>query len=163
MSSGDRDRGEFMKYLIRKAVVQDVLQIQGLVNEYADKGLMLPRSLAELYDNIRDFTVCVSRDRLFGCCALHVCWTSLAEIASFAVLQDMCCQGIGSQLLHASMGEAQGLGIETIFTLTRAPDYFKKHGFAEVDKGMLPHKVWGDCLKCPKFPDCDEIAMVLVL
>ena len=148
-----------MEYLIRKAVVQDVPQMQELINGYAEGGVMLPRSLAELYDNIRDFTVCVSSDQLLGCSALHVCWIGLAEIASFAVRQDAHHQGIGAQLLHASMGEAAGLGLDTIFTLTRVPDYFRRHGFVEVDKGTLPHKVWGGCIKCPKFPDCDEVAM----
>ena len=148
-----------MDYLIRKAVVQDVEQIQKLVNGYAKDGMMLPRSLSELYDNIRDFTVSVSGDQLLGCCALHVCWDNLAEVASFAVRQDAHHQGLGSKLLHASMGEAQELGINTVFTLTRVPDYFRKYGFAEVDKKTLPHKVWSDCIKCPRFPDCDEIAM----
>ncbi len=151
--------GGRMEYLIRKAVVQDVPQMQELINGYAEGGVMLPRSLAELYDNIRDFTVCVSSDQLLGCSALHVCWIGLAEIASFAVRQDAHNQGIGAQLLHASMGEAAGLGLDTIFTLTRVPDYFRRYGFAEVDKRTLPHKVWGGCIKCPKFPDCDEIAM----
>ena len=149
-----------MEYLIRKAVVQDVLEMQELINGYANAGAMLPRSLSELYDNIRDFTVCVGGDRLLGCCALHVCWMGLAEIASFAVRKDAHHHGIGSQLLHASIGEAGGLGIDTVFTLTRVPDYFGGYGFVEVDKGTLPHKVWGGCIKCPKFPDCDEVAMV---
>jgi len=148
-----------MDYLIRKAVVQDVPQMQELINGYAEGGVMLPRSLAELYENIRDFTVCVSGDRLLGCSALHVCWIGLAEIASFAVRPDAHHQGVGAQLLHASMDEAAGLGIDTIFTLTRVPDYFRRYGFVEVDKETLPHKVWSDCIKCPKFPDCDEVAM----
>ena len=148
-----------MEYLIRKAVVQDVPQMQELINGYAEGGVMLPRSLSELYDNARDFTVCVSGDQLLGCSALHVCWAGLAEIVSFAVRQDAHHHGIGAQLLHASMDEAAGLGIDTIFTLTRVPDYFRRHGFVEVDKGTLPHKVWSDCIKCPKFPDCDEVAM----
>jgi len=150
---------DHIEYLIRKAVVQDVPQMQELINGYAEAGVMLPRSLSELYDNVRDFTVCVSSDQLLGCSALHVCWTGLAEIASFAVRQDAHHHGIGAQLLHASMDEAAGLGIDTIFTLTRVPDYFRRHGFVEVDKGTLPHKVWSGCIKCPKFPDCDEIAM----
>lgn len=149
-----------MEHLIRKAVVQDISQMQELINGYADSGMMLPRSLGELYDNIRDFTICVDCDQLLGCCALHVCWTDLAEIASFAVQQDAHRHGIGSQLLNASVGGAQELGITTVFTLTRIPDYFRKHGFSEVDKNTLPHKVWSGCIKCPKFPDCDEIAMV---
>ena len=148
-----------MEYLIRKAVVQDVPQMQKLINGYAKDGVMLPRSLAELYDNVRDFTVCVSNDQLLGCSALHVCWIGLAEIVSFAVRQDAHHHGIGAQLLHASMDEAAGLGIDTIFTLTRVPDYFRRRGFVEVDKKTLPHKVWSGCIKCPKFPGCDEIAM----
>jgi amino-acid N-acetyltransferase len=147
-------------YQIRKAVVQDVDQVHELVNSYARDGTMLPRSLSELYDRIRDFTVCASGDRLLGCCALHVCWNNLAEVISFAVRQDAHNQGIGELLLHASMSEAQELGIDTIFTLTRVPDYFRRYGFIEVDKKMLPHKVWSECIKCPKFPDCDEVAMV---
>lgn len=154
------DTGYQKDYQIRKAVVQDVDQVHELVNSYARDGTMLPRSLSELYDRIRDFTVCASGDRLLGCCALHVCWDNLAEIISFAVRQDAHNQGIGSLLLHASMSEAQELGIDTIFTLTRAPGYFRRYGFIEVDKKTLPHKVWSECIKCPKFPDCDEVAMV---
>jgi amino-acid N-acetyltransferase len=160
MGDGINDQeASLMEYLIRKAVVQDVPQMQELINGYARDGVMLPRSLAELYDNVRDFMVCVSSDQLLGCSALHVCWIGLAEIASFAVRQDSHHHGIGAQLLHASVDEAAGLGIDTIFTLTRVPDYFRRHGFVEVDKGTLPQKIWSDCIKCPKFPDCDEIAM----
>ncbi len=149
--------------MIRKARIVDVRAIQGLIEGSASKGEMLHRSLSEIYDNIRDFYVFQGNRSLLGTCALHICWEDLAEIRSLTVLEDERRKGIGSKLVKACLREAKELGIPKVFALTYEPSFFQKFGFGIVDKATLPHKVWSDCLKCVKFPDCDEIAMTLQL
>ena len=149
--------------MIRKARIVDVRAIQGLIERSASKGEMLHRSLSEIYDNIRDFYVFQGNRSLLGTCALHICWEDLAEIRSLTVLENEREKGIGSKLVKACLREAKQLGIRKVFALTYEPPFFQKFGFGIVDKATLPHKVWSDCLKCVKFPDCDEIAMTLEL
>ena len=149
--------------MIRKARIVDVRAIQGLIEGSASKGEMLHRSLSEIYDNIRDFYVFQGNRSLLGTCALHICWEDLAEIRSLTVLEDERKKGIGSKLVKACLREAKQLGIRKVFALTYELSFFQKFGFGIVDKATLPHKVWSDCLKCVKFPDCDEIAMTLQL
>ncbi len=149
--------------MIRKARIVDVRAIQGLIEGSASKGEMLHRSLSEIYDNIRDFYVFQGNRSLLGTCALHICWEDLAEIRSLMVLEDERRKGIGSKLVKACLREAKQLGIRKVFALTYELSFFQKFGFGIVDKATLPHKVWSDCLKCVKFPDCDEIAMTLQL
>ena len=149
--------------MIRKARIVDVRAIQGLIEGSASKGEMLHRSLSEIYDNIRDFYVFQGNRSLLGTCALHICWEDLAEIRSLTVLEDERRKGIGSKLVKACLREAKQLGIPKVFALTYESSFFQKFGFGIVDKATLPHKVWSDCLKCVKFPDCDEIAMTLQL
>ena len=146
--------------MIRKARVGDVRAIQGLIEGSASKGEMLHRSLSEIYDNIRDFYVFQGSQSLLGTCALHICWEDLAEVRSLTVLEEERRRGIGSELVKACLREARRLGIPKVFALTYKPSFFQKFGFGIVDKAALPHKVWSDCLKCVKFPDCDEIAMI---
>lgn len=145
---------------LRKARATDVKAIQQLVNRFADGGDMLHRSLNEIYENVRDYHVVEDRGRLMGCCALHVNWENLAEVKALAVAEAAQGKGWGKKLLDACLADAQALGIEEVFALTYRRDYFEKHGFAVVDKNTLPHKVWTECIHCPKFPDCDEVAMV---
>jgi amino-acid N-acetyltransferase len=147
--------------MIRKAKVGDVREIQGLIAESASKGEMLHRSLSEIYDNLRDFYVFQGDHSLLGVCALHVCWEDLAEIRSLTVLEGERGKGIGSKLVKTCLREAKRLGTRRIFALTYESTFFHQLGFAVVDKASLPHKIWSDCLKCVKFPDCDEIAMIL--
>jgi len=149
--------------MIRKATACDVKKIQALINSYAKKDLMLARSLNELYENLRDFFIYEENGRAIGCCALHVCWQDLAEIKSLAVEPRYRQKGIGAKLLGAAKDEARELGIAKIFALTYVPDFFKKQGFRRADKAKLPQKIWGECIKCVKFPDCDETALVLEL
>jgi amino-acid N-acetyltransferase len=153
--------------MIRKAAIKDIKPIHKLLGYYAGRGLLLPRSLSELYDHLRDFWVLAAEEdqdsELIGVCALGICWEDLAEIRSLAVVER--CQGrnLGRMLLERCLDEAGTLGMTKIFTLTYVPEFFQKFGFREVDKAVLPHKVWADCLKCTKFPDCDEIAMIVEL
>jgi len=143
-----------------KARISDVPQMHKLINSFADKGEMLARSLSEIYENIRDYFVLRQGERVIACVALHVSWSDLAEIKSLAVADDSQRQGIGDQLVEACLKEAEELGIPTIFCLTYKPAFFERCGFSQVDKAELPHKVWGECYRCPKFPDCDEVALI---
>jgi len=143
-----------------KARVSDVPQMQQLINYFADRGEMLARSLSEIYENIRDFFVIRQGERVIACVALHVSWSDLAEIKSLAVAEDCQQQGIGNQLVAACLKETKELGIPTIFCLTYKPAFFEKCGFSQVDKVELPRKVWGECYRCPKYPDCDEVALI---
>jgi amino-acid N-acetyltransferase len=152
--------------IIRKAVIEDVKPIQKILGHYAAQGLLLARPLSELYDHLRDFFVLVENSqeaRILGVCALGVCWEDLAEIRSLAVAEEEQGKGFGLRLVKTCLEEAQALGLRRIFALTYVGGFFRKVGFEEVEKSVLPHKVWADCLKCPKFPDCDETAMILEL
>lgn len=130
---------------------------------FANRGDMLSRSLSELYESLRDFYVVEEEGVLLGAAALHIVWEDLAEVRSVAVIEDAGRKGIGSRLVQACITEAREIGLKRIFCLTYKPDFFAKHGFRLVDKAELPHKVWGDCIKCAKFPDCDENAMIMDL
>jgi amino-acid N-acetyltransferase len=145
---------------IEKARISDVPQMHQLINSFAEKDEMLPRSLSELYENMRDCFVVRQEGQVVACAALHVFWSDLAEIRSLAVAEANQEQGIGVQLIEACLKEAKELGITTVFCLTYKPALFEKFGFAKVDKMELPRKVWTECYRCPKFPDCDEVALI---
>lgn len=146
--------------MIRKATVDDVKQIQKLVNYYAKREKMLPRSLNEIYENIRDFFVYAEGKKIYGCCALHVDWEDLAEIRSLAVSKSMTGRGIASKLLEYCLKDAKALKLKKIFALTYIQEFFRNFGFQIVNKNALPHKIWSDCIKCAYFPNCKEIAMM---
>jgi amino-acid N-acetyltransferase len=149
--------------MLRKARITDVKEIQKLLSHFANRGDMLSRSLSELYEAIRDFYIVEDSGRLLGVSALHIVWDDLAEIRSVAVAEDAGRKGVGTEVVSACISEARELGLKKIFCLTYKPDFFARFGFTVVDKSQLPHKVWSDCIKCVKFPDCDEIAMVMDL
>lgn len=149
--------------MIRKALIPDVKRIQSLVNAYADSGQMLPRTLNELYENLRDFSVYVENGDIIGVCALHVSWEGLAEIRSLAIRQGSTGRGIGRELVRRCLTEAAELGARRVFVLTYRTEFFRKLGFSDIDKKDLPHKIWTDCLNCVKFPNCDESAMQIML
>ncbi len=145
---------------IRKTNILDSKAIQSLVNESAKKQEVLPRSLNDIYENVRDFFVFSEDDKIAGCCALHITWEDLAEIRSLVVKLESRGHGIGGELIGACVREARDLKIKKVFLLTRKPDFFKKFGFGEIEKSLLPHKIWKDCTCCVLFPDCNEIAMM---
>ncbi|MCX7912246.1 MAG: N-acetyltransferase [Dehalococcoidales bacterium] len=149
-----------MEMKVEKARIPDVPQIHKLINDYADKGEMLPRPLSELYELIRDFFVIREGDRVVACAALHIAWEDLAEVRSVAVAEDRKLRGLGRELVRACLAEAELLGISNIFCFTYKPEFFKKLGFTDIDKMELPRKVWTDCFRCPRFPNCDEIALI---
>jgi len=146
--------------MIRKARIEDIRQIQELINQYARQVLMLPRPLSNLYECLRDFWVCEENNRIIGCCALHIIWEELAEIRSLAVKKSWQGRGVGQQLVKAAIFEAEELGCKAIFALTYIPNYFKRLGFRKISKEKLPHKIWTECINCPKFPDCEEVALI---
>jgi len=149
--------------MLRKAQISDVKEIQKLLTHFASRGDMLSRSLSELYEAVRDFYIIEDEGKLLGVSALHIVWEDLAEIRSVAVSEDAGRKGVGSRVVQACIDEARELGLKRLFCLTYKPDFFSRFGFRVVDKSELPHKVWGDCIKCVKFPDCDEIAMIVDL
>jgi len=145
---------------LEKARIKDVTQMHRLINHFADKGEMLARSLSELYENIRDYFVVRQDERVIACAALRVSWSDLAEIKSLAVAEGSQRKGIGDRLIEACLKEAKELGIPTVFCLTYKPALFEKRGFSQIDKMELPRKIWTECYRCPKFPDCDEVALI---
>lgn len=148
------------KTSLRKAKIEDIKQIQKLINVFAKQDLMLPRSLNELYDNMRDFWVIGEDKKISGCAALHISWDDLAEIKCLAVETNKQGRGLGRELISECLSEAKQLGAKRVFVLTYKPDYFKKFGFRRVKHTDLPHKVWAECINCCKFPNCQEIALL---
>ena len=138
----------------------DIQEIQRLIKLFAPRGVILPRSLSELYDHLRDFFVFLRNRKVVGICALHICWDDLAEIRSLAVREEEQNKGIGAKLVKACLEESRRLGVKRVFALTYETEFFGGLGFKKVDKGVLPHKIWTDCLNCVKFPDCDEVAVL---
>ena len=135
--------------------------MQARINGFADKGAMLHRSLSQLYENIRDFFVIEEEGAIVGCAALHVSWKDLAELKSLAVSEEAQGRGYGRALIEACRKEADEIGLGRVFALTYVPGLFAKMGFREVERSELPRKVWTECVFCPKFTDCDEIAVLI--
>jgi amino-acid N-acetyltransferase len=148
---------------IRKARIADLREVHKLINEFARREVMIPRSMNELYENMRDIALFEENGRITGVCSLHILWEDLAEIRSLAVRKEYQHLGIGKRLVKRCLAEARGLGVRRVFVLTYQPEFFKKLGFAPTDKSELPQKIWGDCVRCPKFPECDEHALIVTL
>ncbi|MDD5591646.1 MAG: N-acetyltransferase [Dehalococcoidales bacterium] len=144
---------------IERATIRDVSQIHRMVNFFASRGKMLARSLSEIYENVRDYQVVRDGEQVIACVALHVMWSDLAEIKSLAVAESSQKQGIGERMIQRCLTEAKGLGISTVFCLTYKPELFERVGFSRIDKMELPNKVWTECYRCPKFPNCEEVAL----
>lgn len=151
---------EAVSGVFRPAVISDAKKIQSLINRYGDRGLMLHRSLNEIYESIRQYIIYEENGETLGVCGLQVTWEDLAEIRALAVDESRTGRGIGALLVEKSIEEARRLGIPKVFTLTYVPEFFAKLGFTVVDKMQFPHKIWSECVRCHKFPDCDETGMV---
>lgn len=149
--------------MIRKARISDARAIHQLLLKYAGDGMMLSRSLPEIYESIRDIYVFEDDGQVVGTVWLHICWEDLAEVRSLAVAESSGGKGIGRMLVEACLDEAAEIGLDRVFCLTYQPEFFGRLGFAEIEKSKLPHKIWGDCIRCAKFPECDEIAMQVTL
>jgi amino-acid N-acetyltransferase len=148
---------------VEKARIEDAQAIHEIVNAYAARGDMLPRTLGEIYENLRDFYVVRDGAEVIGCAALHIMWSDLAEVRSLAVRESRQVGGVGTLLVKRCIEEARALGLETVFALTYKPGFFERLGFQQADVMTLPRKVWNECYRCPKFPSCNEIAVVLDL
>ncbi len=144
---------------LRKAIMRDIPEILGLINGYANQGIMLPRTEFELAEGIRDFVVAEESGSLRGCGALHFYTPAAAEVRSLGVLPTEKGRGIGRLIVEELEKEARHFGLESIFAFTYVPGFFGQLGYAQVDRGLLPQKAWKDCLRCPKFQNCDEIAV----
>ena len=144
----------------RNAVLPDVDKIHAIIQPYADAGTLLPRSRAELAENIRDFVVVEENGRILGCGALHLYGLHLAEIRSIAVAPESKGRGAGRALVEALMDEARRHSVTCVCLFTRTPEFFAHLGFEIASRAELPDKIYKDCLCCPKLHDCDEIAMV---
>ncbi len=150
--------------MVRKARLEEVPEIHRLLREFAHNGDVLPRTLAELYAQVRDYFVYrPDPGPLIGVAALHIFWEDLGEIRSVVVLPEFQEQGIGSHLMTRCLDEARELGLKRVFVLTARQDFFRRFGFAEVPRDDLPRIIWAECVQCPKFPDCHEVPMVLHL
>jgi len=149
--------------MIRKASMRDIRHIHRLVNFYAAKGAMLPRPLSEICEDIRSFFVCEIGGEIVGCCALQPSWIDLAEIRSLAVDERHQGKGVGKKLVKVCLEDARSLGIRKVFALTNSPGFFERLGFERIPKEELPHKIWSECIRCPKFPNCDEVAVQKIL
>ena len=142
----------------------DVRPVHALLNFFAERRELLPRSLSEIYENLQQFFVATHKGKVVGCCALYVTWNGLAEVKALAVAADYQRQGLGKRLLGTIIKEAKSLGVETLFTLTIREGLFEKFGFKRTRKSELPHKVWTECVRCPYFPDsCIETSLTLDL
>src|ERR1700693_5800350 len=148
---------------VRKARMSDIAPMLGLINGYAASGVMLPRTEFEISESMRDFSIAESEGRLVGCGALHFYSPTTGEIRSLAVGESAKTHGVGRRLIETLIEEAFEYSLDAVFAFTYVPDFFRKMGFLEVERGALPLKAWKDCLRCPKFQLCDEIAMIRVL
>jgi amino-acid N-acetyltransferase len=149
--------------VVRKAAMHDIPRVLDLINGYAAQGIMLPRTEFELSEAIRDFTVVTLGEGLVGCGALHFYSPTLGEIRSLAVHQRAKTHGAGRKLVEALLQEALEYELEAVFAFTYVVEFFQKVGFHEVERGALPLKAWKDCVRCPKFQACDEIAVLRFL
>jgi amino-acid N-acetyltransferase len=148
---------------VRKARMCDIAPILELINGYAAKGVMLPRTELELSEHIRDFSVVLCDGRLLGCGALHFYTPTLGEIRSLAVAESAKTHGVGRRVVEHLVQEAVEYDLDGVFAFTYVVEFFNKVGFHVVERGVLPLKAWKDCLRCPKFQCCDEIAVVRIL
>jgi amino-acid N-acetyltransferase len=148
---------------VRKARMHDIPPILALINGYAAKGVMLPRTEFELSEAIRDFTAVYLGDRFLGCGALHFYSPTIAEIRSLAVHEDAKTHGVGRKLIEALVAEAESYELDAVFAFTYVVEFFSKVGFEVVERGALPLKAWKDCVRCPKFQACDEVAVLRIL
>jgi len=148
------------RFVVRKAVSADVPAIRRIVNRFAHRGAMLALSLNQMYERLRDFWVIEENGRIIACGSLRIVWKHLGEIRSLAVLPSRQNRGYASILVHRIFKEASALGLTRIFVLTYVPRFFEKFGFQVIPRTKLPHKIWLDCINCPKFPRCDETAMI---
>jgi len=148
---------------IRQARIADVKQIHALIGHFADKKEMLHRPLNDIYENLQEFFVAEDKNKVIGCCALHVSWEDLAEVKALAVAANTQGKGVGTKLVLACHKKAGELGVNKTFALSFKPAFFHKLGYYTIAREKLPHKIWGECVRCPLFPDCGETPLMFEL
>ncbi len=150
-------------FIIRKPVFSDVDDIYNLIEGYASEGIMLPKPHSVLYETLREFVVAVEAEtgKVVGTGALHITWNEIAEVRSMAVHRDFNRRGIGADIVRRLLKEGREVGVKKFFTLTYRPEFFESLGFSIVPRDSLPHKIWKECIDCPKFANCDETALTL--
>lgn len=148
------------EYAVRKATVGDVKAIHALLMQAALKAQLLPRALAYLYGHVRNFMVLETDGRIVACTALAPVWEDLAEVCSLVVDESCRGRGFGRVMVEACIADAPSIGIRKVFALTYQEAFFHHMGFRTVEKDVLPQKIWADCVHCPKYPDCDEFAVL---
>lgn len=146
---------------IRPAHMSEVAALAELINYHAERGRMLHRSVAYLYERVRNFSVCQIDQTIVGCCSLEPVWGDLGEVKSLAVKEGCAGRGIGKALLKHALAIAKDIGVKQAFCLSREPGFFEHWGFRQIDRSELPHKVWSDCVSCPSKDDCDEVALII--
>jgi amino-acid N-acetyltransferase len=152
--------------IVRKAGLTDVSEMFRIINYYAEKQLMLPKTQLQLYENLRDYSIVTDESdpsQVLACGALHIYWENLAEIRAVAVAPGITRRGIGTGLVEKLLAEAREMHIEQVFVFTYEPGFFGRFGFIQVEHSTMPLKVYNECFHCPKFNKCDELAMVLHL
>jgi len=155
--------GKSARVEVRKAAMRDIAPILHLINGYAARGIMLARTEFEMSEAIRDFSVATLDGELLGCGALHFYSPTIAEIRSLAVHEHAKTHGVGRKLVEALVAEAGQYELHAVFAFTYVDEFFNKVGFEVVERGALPLKAWKDCVRCPKFQQCDEIAVLRIL
>jgi len=151
------------KLIVRKAKFSDADEIHKLINRYASEDKMLPRSIAEIHEHMNSFFVAEHDGKIVGCCSLQAYYHALGEVRSLAVLDEYTGKGIGTKLVRACLSKARKLGMKEVFTFTYVPKFFKRFHFKRVKREKIHPKLWIECMKCPKYPNCDEKAMILKL
>jgi amino-acid N-acetyltransferase len=157
------ESGGAARFTVRKAAMRDIPLILDLINGYAANGIMLPRTEFEMSEAIRDFSVVTAGNEFLGCGALHFYSPAVGEVRSLAVHEHAKTHGAGRRLVEALVAEADGYALDAVFAFTYVADFFAKMGFEAVERGLLPLKAWKDCLRCPKFQACDEVAVLRIL
>ncbi len=152
-----------IRLTVRKARMNDIGPILDLINGYAAKGVMLPRTEFEMSEAIRDFTVVLNGKELLGCGALHFYSPTIGEIRSLAVHEHAKTHGVGRRVVESLVREADEYDLDAVFAFTYVTEFFCKVGFHVVERGVLPLKAWKDCVRCPKFHACDEVAVLRIL
>jgi len=146
---------------VRQATMKDVDQMLEIINQYAQQGLMLPRTKLSICEHLQSFVVAHDGESVVGVAGLHILWEDLAEIRSLAIAERAQGMGVGRQLVRYLVEQCKVLGIARALALTYQQEFFEKCGFRVVPKETLPQKVWKDCINCAKLPVCDEIAMIM--
>lgn len=149
---------------LRPATMEDAEAIFDLIDSASRSSTVLPRPRNSVYGSLRDFVVAVDESgQVAGCGALAITTQDLAEIRSLVIAEGQRGQGLGGRIVRQLVEEARRLRLRRLFVLTDSVEFFERNGFRQTEKATLPHKVWNECILCPKFHDCHEVALDMTL